>query len=80
MAIGSFIKIIFLNENLLSGLWSVPYVKSCYLIKGSVIGNREKRPYFEREDDQPDKAFNLNMHDADVNRFVSNRVYFGHLV
>jgi len=41
---------------------------------------RETRPYFEREDDQPVIAFNLNMHDADVDRFVSNRIYFGHLV
>jgi hypothetical protein len=37
---------------------------------GSVICNRETRPYFEREDDQPGKAINLNMHDVFQIEFI----------
>ena len=75
-----FLKNNIFYENLLSGLWSVPYIKSCYLIKGGIIGNPETRPYFEGDGYKPDELFNFNMYDADVDRFISNRVYFGHLV
>lgn len=63
-----------------TGLWNVPYIAACYLIKRSVLENEKTRPNYIRNLMDADMAFCENMREADKFMYVSNRATFGHLV
>ena len=67
-------------QNNRRGLWNVPYISTAYLIKGSLIRNKDTRPSFVSRMLDPDMAFCKNLRDKDIFFYVSNRVDFGHLV
>lgn len=62
------------------GVWNVPYVSSCYLIKGILIRQPELKPSYAYNQLDADMAFCTNMREKDVFMYVTNRVDFGHLV
>ncbi|PNF43292.1 Procollagen-lysine,2-oxoglutarate 5-dioxygenase 3 [Cryptotermes secundus] len=62
------------------GVWNVPYVNSCYLIKGALIRHPELKPSYMYNQLDADMAFCTNMREKDVFMYVTNRVDFGHLV
>lgn len=62
------------------GLWNVPYINSCYLIKKSVFEKPETRPSYINKLQEPDMAIAENLREKGVFMYVSNRVDFGHLV
>lgn len=64
------------------GLWIVPYIANCYLIRGDIIHNPLTRPSYStneyKKNIKIDIAFSLNMR-KNVDLLVSNRFDFGHL-
>jgi procollagen-lysine,2-oxoglutarate 5-dioxygenase len=62
------------------GLWNVPFISSCYLIRGDVILDKQTRPNYVRNLLDPDMALCENLRRNEIFLYVSNRVNFGHLV
>jgi len=69
-------------DNIDRGLWIVPYIANCYLIRGDIIQDPHTRPSYNtnkyKKKIKTDIAFSLNMR-KDVDLLVSNRFEFGHL-
>ncbi|XP_043236665.1 procollagen-lysine,2-oxoglutarate 5-dioxygenase 1-like isoform X2 [Amphibalanus amphitrite] len=63
-----------------AGIWNVPYISACYLIRRSVVADPKTRPNFISGLLDADMAFCENMRNADKFMYVSNRANFGHLV
>ncbi|XP_065162876.1 procollagen-lysine,2-oxoglutarate 5-dioxygenase isoform X2 [Atheta coriaria] len=62
------------------GLWNVPFIAHCYLVKGSLLQRYDRtKLHFSRKNIDADMSFCANLRDLDVFMFVSNRVDFGHL-
>ncbi|XP_047484397.1 procollagen-lysine,2-oxoglutarate 5-dioxygenase 2-like isoform X1 [Penaeus chinensis] len=61
------------------GLWNVPYITSCYLVRRHLLEG-DKRPAYIKNLLDPDMAFCENLREKGVFMYVSNRVDFGHLV
>ncbi|XP_037075005.1 procollagen-lysine,2-oxoglutarate 5-dioxygenase 1-like [Pollicipes pollicipes] len=63
-----------------TGIWNVPYISVCYLIKRAVLDDEKTRPNYINNLLDADMAFCENLRDADKFMYVSNRASFGHLV
>ncbi|XP_043198093.1 procollagen-lysine,2-oxoglutarate 5-dioxygenase 1-like isoform X1 [Amphibalanus amphitrite] len=63
-----------------AGIWNVPYISACYLIRRSVVADPKTRPNFISGLLDADMAFCENMRNADKFMYVSNRANFGHLL
>ncbi|XP_042209102.1 procollagen-lysine,2-oxoglutarate 5-dioxygenase 1-like isoform X2 [Homarus americanus] len=62
------------------GLWNVPFISGCYLLRRSLLDDPDKRPSFIKNLLDPDMALCENLREKGVFMHVSNRVDFGHLV
>ena len=66
------------------GLWNVPFVRSAYLIKGSLINYppspNQVSDFTSDSGLEPDMSFCANLRDAGVFMHTLNRWEFGHLV
>jgi len=67
-------------KNVKRGLWNVPYVGHCYLIRRDVIDGAQTRPDFINKLMDADMAFSANMRKKGVHLHVTNRLDMGHLV
>ncbi|XP_043193346.1 multifunctional procollagen lysine hydroxylase and glycosyltransferase LH3-like [Amphibalanus amphitrite] len=63
------------------GLWNMPYISECYLVKRAVLENKNTRPDFS-DGKQTDvhEVFSSTMRQAGKFMLLSNRIDFGHLV
>lgn len=62
------------------GLWNVPYITTCYLLKRSLLDEPETKPSYIKNLLDPDMAFCENLREKGIFMYVSNRVDFGHLI
>ncbi|XP_037093698.1 multifunctional procollagen lysine hydroxylase and glycosyltransferase LH3-like [Pollicipes pollicipes] len=62
------------------GLWNVPFVSECYLVKRSVFSDDATRPDFEDGSENVHNTFSKTIVDSGKFLLVSNRANFGHLV
>ncbi|XP_069181072.1 procollagen-lysine,2-oxoglutarate 5-dioxygenase 1 isoform X2 [Procambarus clarkii] len=67
-------------QNKRRGLWNVPYISSCYLLRRSLFDDADRRPTFIKNLLDPDMALCENLREKGIFMYVSNRVDFGHLV
>jgi procollagen-lysine,2-oxoglutarate 5-dioxygenase len=62
------------------GLWNVPFITSCYLIRGDVIHSPKTMPSYIHKLLDADMAFATNMRANDVFMYATNRLDWGHLI
>ncbi|RVE46862.1 hypothetical protein evm_008507 [Chilo suppressalis] len=63
------------------GVWNVPFITNCYLMKMSLFRNTEaKSVTYSSEDVDADMAFCSNLRQLGIFMHVSNEMDFGHLV
>ncbi|CAG9781920.1 unnamed protein product [Diatraea saccharalis] len=63
------------------GIWNVPFITNCYLMKMSVFRNTEAKSIsYSVEDTDADMAFCSNLRQLGIFMHVSNELDFGHLV
>ncbi len=67
-------------QNNRRGLWNVPYISTCYLLKGKLIHDETTKPSIGQFSTDPDMQFCQSLREKDIFMYVSNRVEFGHLV
>jgi len=65
-------------QNTKRGLWNVPYIGNCYMVRRDVI--KAHRPVFINKLLDADMAFCANMRANGVHLLVTNRLDMGHLV
>ncbi|XP_049885467.1 procollagen-lysine,2-oxoglutarate 5-dioxygenase [Pectinophora gossypiella] len=67
--------------HVIRGIWNVPFITNCYLMKMSVFRAPEaKSVTYSKEDVDPDMAFCASLREAGIFMHVSNELDFGHLV
>jgi len=67
-------------KNIKRGLWNVPYVAHCYMVRRDVIDSQLTKPDFVNKLMDADMAFSANMRKKGVHLHVTNRLDMGHLV
>ncbi|XP_050425318.1 procollagen-lysine,2-oxoglutarate 5-dioxygenase isoform X2 [Adelges cooleyi] len=63
-----------------TGVWNVPYIATCYLMKGKILDNKITRPSYKQEDMDYDMAFSKSLRDKGVFMYVDNQYTYGHLI
>lgn len=63
-------------KNEIRGVWNVPYISSCYLIKSSAF----KKISYQHTELDPDMAFAKHLRSLGIFMFVSNLDDYGHLI
>lgn len=67
-------------EGKVRGLWNVPLISSCYLIKEHVLKNPDTKPNFSLKGMSTSVSFATAMRQTDIIMYVTNRASMGHLV
>lgn len=63
-----------------TGIWNVPYICSCYLMKGTILENKNTRPSYKEDNLDYDMAFSKSLREKGVFMYVDNEYTFGHLI
>lgn len=63
-------------KNEVKGIWNVPYITSCYLIKSKVLSNLK----YKHSELDPDMALAFNLRNQGIFMYTVNLFSFGHLV
>ncbi|XP_041987730.1 procollagen-lysine,2-oxoglutarate 5-dioxygenase isoform X2 [Aricia agestis] len=67
--------------NKILGIWNIPFITNCYLIKASVLrAEAAKSITYSKPDMDPDMAFCASLRDIGMFMHVSNEFHYGHLV
>jgi len=63
-----------------TGIWNVPYISSCYLMKGKILENKNTRPSYKEDGMDYDMAFSKSLREKGVFMYIDNQYTFGHLI
>ncbi|XP_050059539.1 procollagen-lysine,2-oxoglutarate 5-dioxygenase isoform X1 [Aphis gossypii] len=63
-----------------TGIWNVPYISSCYLMKGTILENKFTRPSYKEDNLDYDMAFSKSLRDKGVFMYIDNQYTYGHLI
>ncbi|KAL4090405.1 hypothetical protein QTP88_025251 [Uroleucon formosanum] len=63
-----------------TGTWNVPYIGSCYLMKGKILENKYNRPSYKGNNLDYDMAFCKSLRDKGVFMYIDNHHTYGHLI
>ncbi|XP_060849182.1 procollagen-lysine,2-oxoglutarate 5-dioxygenase isoform X1 [Rhopalosiphum padi] len=63
-----------------TGIWNVPYISTCYLMKGTILENKFTRPSYKEDNLDYDMAFSKSLREKGVFMYIDNQYTYGHLI